>query len=240
MNLRVIGLGAVVVAATLLPLVATAGPAGGPREAGLVTGGGAGAVAVAPPSGALPAHVPADARPVPGTAADARPATGTGTGASVGAPDGAGSDGAAPDASGGSGRKGTPARRMTETDDPSEAAGAGRVTRCGPALVSPQGVDAQTCVVADGAATWARTYYRNTGGEELRAILSLMGPAGRTVRTHCVVPAVDEPGTCETPREGGRGGVEEYTAVAEFAAGGDPESPLLLRSGSVRAPSPAG
>ncbi|KUH38739.1 hypothetical protein ATE80_11145 [Streptomyces kanasensis] len=129
---------------------------------------------------------------------------------------------------------------MTETADPSDATGAGRVTHCGPALVSPRGVEAQTCVVADGAATWARTYYRNTRGEELRAILSLMGPAGRTVRTHCVVPAVDEPGTCETPREEGRGGAEGYTAVAEFAAGGDPDGPLLLRSGSVRAPSRAG
>jgi hypothetical protein len=129
---------------------------------------------------------------------------------------------------------------MTETDDPSEASGAGRVTRCGPALVSPYGVEAQTCVVTDGGATWARTYYRNTRGEELHAVLSLMGPAGRTVRTHCAVPAGDEPGTCETPREEGRGDAEEYTAVAEFAAGGDAESPLLLRSGSVRPPSRLG
>ncbi|MEU9353366.1 hypothetical protein AB0D65_20750 [Streptomyces griseoloalbus] len=109
--------------------------------------------------------------------------------------------------------------------------------RCGPALSSPDGVEAQTCVVARGEDVRARTYYRNATGEALDAVLSLMGPGGRSVRTHCAVDAGDEPALCETPRERGRGGLARYTAVAEFAefaelghrAGG---GRLLLRSGS--------
>ncbi|MEU6915906.1 hypothetical protein ABZ948_21970 [Streptomyces olindensis] len=103
--------------------------------------------------------------------------------------------------------------------------------RCGPELSSPDGIEAQTCVVKQGAVTWARTYYRNTTGEALDAVLSLMGPDDRTVRMTCAVGAGDEPGACETPREPTRGDLAAYTAVAEFARRGG-RGPLLLRSGS--------
>ncbi|MEU0219621.1 hypothetical protein ABZ281_33015 [Streptomyces sp. NPDC006265] len=102
--------------------------------------------------------------------------------------------------------------------------------RCGPELSSPDGIEAQTCVVTQGAQTWARTYYRNATGEALDAVLSLMGP-DRNVRMTCAVEAEDEPGTCETPREPARGNPSAYTAVAEFAERGG-LGPLLLRSGS--------
>ncbi|MFI5805639.1 hypothetical protein [Streptomyces sp. NPDC051561] len=109
--------------------------------------------------------------------------------------------------------------------------------RCGPEVVSPEGVEAQTCVLTERRETWARTYYRNVTGAELHAVLTLMGPAGRTVRMHCAVRADDEPGACETPHEKAvvarqsAGGLPEgYTAITEFA--GAAEGPLLLRSGS--------
>ncbi|WP_323187951.1 hypothetical protein [Streptomyces sp. NBC_00237] len=131
------------------------------------------------------------------------------------------------------------------TDDPKAqedaAEGPGRTrARCGPEVSSPDGVEAQTCVLTEKGETWARTYYRNATGEELDAVLTLMGPAGRTVRMRCEVGAGDEPGSCETPREGvpkrtvaeagGEAGAGTYTAVSEFASPGD--GPLLLRSGS--------
>ncbi|MFF8937749.1 hypothetical protein ACF08O_23975 [Streptomyces paradoxus] len=103
--------------------------------------------------------------------------------------------------------------------------------RCGPGLSSPDGIEAQTCVVTQGAETWARTYYRNATGEALDVVLSLMGPDDRNVRMTCAVRAEDEPGTCETPREPARGNPAVYTAVAEFAERGG-RGPLLLRSGS--------
>ncbi|MEU3931231.1 hypothetical protein AB0E85_04130 [Streptomyces sp. NPDC029044] len=109
--------------------------------------------------------------------------------------------------------------------------GPSTVVRCGPGLSSPDGIEAQTCVVTQGAETWARTYYRNTTGEALDAVLSLMGPDDRSVRMTCAVRAEDEPGTCETPREPTRGNPAQYTAVAEFAERGG-RGPLLLRSGS--------
>ncbi|MEU1004810.1 hypothetical protein [Streptomyces tibetensis] len=114
-----------------------------------------------------------------------------------------------------------------------EALGQGLSTavRCGPELSSPEGVEAQTCVVTQGVETWARTYYRNTTGEALDAALSLMGPGDRTVRMTCALEAEDEPGTCETPRQPARGNPAAYTAVAEFAERGG-QGPLLLRSGS--------
>ncbi|XEC32806.1 hypothetical protein JAO84_18335 [Streptomyces fradiae] len=107
------------------------------------------------------------------------------------------------------------------------------VTRCGPELASPDGVEAQTCVVAEAPDAWARTYYRNATGRELDAVLTLMAPGGRTVQVRCAIAAHDEPGTCETPRERSRGAADAYTAVAEFAGTGeDGNAPLLLRSGS--------
>ncbi|MBC2902823.1 hypothetical protein [Streptomyces cupreus] len=109
--------------------------------------------------------------------------------------------------------------------------GLATAARCGPELTSPEGIEAQTCVLTQGEQTWARTYYRNTTGEALDSVLSVMGPGGRTVQMRCAVGAEDEPGTCETPRERTRGEPDGYTAVAEFAAGAG-EGPLLLRSGS--------
>ncbi|UKY51546.1 hypothetical protein [Streptomyces inhibens] len=111
----------------------------------------------------------------------------------------------------------------------------GRTSRCGPELASPQGIEAQTCVLAEGGRTWARTYYRNLTGGPLRAVLALLRPDGRTVQVHCEVAAADEPGVCETPA----GATvhtrrQAYGAVAEISdARGER---LLLRSGSNSAP----
>lgn len=109
--------------------------------------------------------------------------------------------------------------------------GLATAARCGPELSSPDGIEAQTCVMTQGEDTWGRTYYRNTTGEAVDPVLSLMGPGGRTVQTHCATGTDDEPATCETPRERTRGGPDAYTAVAEFSARGA-GGPLLLRSGS--------
>ncbi|GAB1336571.1 hypothetical protein ACE1SV_31610 [Streptomyces sp. E-15] len=109
--------------------------------------------------------------------------------------------------------------------------GLATAARCGPELTSPDGIEAQTCVLTQGEDTWARTYYRNATGTSLDTLLSLLGPGGRTVRTHCVTGADDEPATCETPRGRSRGGPDAYTAVTEFAGRGA-DGALLLRSGS--------
>ncbi|MGI5481902.1 hypothetical protein [Streptomyces lavendofoliae] len=186
MNLRVIGLGAVVVAAALLSPAASAGPAGGPGGGAGGSAGGPGGPGGGPDGPLMEATPPRGAGEAPGGA----PALLAGI--------------HAPAASG--------------------------AASCGPEVASPDGVEAQTCVLAEGRDTWARAYYRNATGEELGAVLTLMGPAGRTVQAHCEVRAEDEPGVCETPREPSRGTSAEYTAVAEFAESG--ESPLLLRSGS--------
>ncbi|MFI8349273.1 hypothetical protein [Streptomyces sp. NPDC085596] len=121
-----------------------------------------------------------------------------------------------------------PSASTSVSVDPSPA----RITtaRCGPELASPDGLEAQTCVLTRGGDTWARVYYRNTTGEAVDADLSLLGPDGRAVRTTCATGADDAPATCETPRERTRGTVAAYTAVSEFAGGA--EGPLLLRSGS--------
>ncbi|WP_327414944.1 hypothetical protein [Streptomyces sp. NBC_01233] len=104
-------------------------------------------------------------------------------------------------------------------------------SRCGPELSSPHGVEAQTCVLVGEGHTWGRSYYRNTSGRALDAVLTMMGPAGRTVQIRCVVGAGDEPGLCETPKEESAGDPDSYSAVAEFAVPDD-EGELLLRSGS--------
>ncbi|MGJ5754732.1 hypothetical protein [Streptomyces puniciscabiei] len=109
--------------------------------------------------------------------------------------------------------------------------GLATAARCGAQLTSPDGIEAQTCVLAQGGDTWARTYYRNSTGERLDAVLSLMGPAGHSVQMHCVTGGDDEPATCETPRERSRGGMDGYTAVTEFARRGA-DGALLLRSSS--------
>ncbi|MFF9198875.1 hypothetical protein ACF09L_27100 [Streptomyces sp. NPDC014779] len=188
-RLRALGLGAAVLIAVLVPVVASAGPAADRDGAGDAKPG------ARPPQGLLQElglH-PAPSRHVEGA-------------------------------------EGTEA---TESAEGTGRTGDASVTRCGPELASPDGVEAQTCVVAEGPDTWARTYYRNATGQELDAVLTLMAPAGRTVQVRCAIAARDEPGTCETPRERGRGAADAYTAVAEFAGTGEQgNAPLLLRSGS--------
>ncbi|MFD6419636.1 hypothetical protein [Streptomyces sp. NPDC060194] len=129
-----------------------------------------------------------------------------------------------------------PAAAPTPPDPSPVPSAEPRAAGCGPELTSPEGVEAQTCVLREGGATWARTYYRNTTGAPLTAVLSFMGPAARTVQLHCEVRADDEPALCETPREPVAGPPARYTAVAEFAeAEGGAARPLLLRSGSAPA-----
>ncbi|MET8474030.1 hypothetical protein ABZY90_08270 [Streptomyces sp. NPDC006422] len=132
-----------------------------------------------------------------------------------------------------------PADRPKGATSPSLLTGLGLTTEahCGPQLSAPDGIEAQTCVLVQGHDTWARTYYRNATGSGLSAVLTLMAPEGRTLQVHCAVGAEDEPGMCETPRGRTQGEPDQYTAVAEYAKGG--EGPLLLRSGSNSA-SPQG
>lgn len=218
MNLRMIGLAAVVVTATLVPLAASAGPAGTPTPS------------------ARPGQNPAG--PAEGGAGDAGAALLPGLGAVTG---GSGVDqGVAPGpgeaAGSGDGHTGADgAFRLDErgTGEESGDAAARTTSRCGPELASPGGVEAQTCVLTRGGLTWGRTYYRNATGEKLTSVLTLMAPGGRTVQTNCDVEAGDEPRTCETPREPSRGAASAYSAVVEFAAhDGTGDGPLLLRSGS--------
>jgi hypothetical protein len=134
---------------------------------------------------------------------------------------------------------GNPAERA-DAKDPSAAPsrsplilglGLATAARCGPEVTSPEGIEAQTCVLTQGLDTWARTYYRNATGESLDSVLSLLGPGGRTLQMRCVTGTDDEPATCETPRRHSRGGPGAYTAVTEFAGRGAAGA-LLLRSGS--------
>ncbi|MET9685239.1 hypothetical protein [Streptomyces coeruleorubidus] len=181
--------------------------------------------AVAACAVALPLAVPSAGSP------DAGDATRSG-----GSADGVGVRGGSVSGSGQGGAR--PSRPSADGKAPSAAAGRpalgpglSTAARCGPELSSPDGIEAQTCVVTEAADIWARTYYRNATGEALDAVLSLMGPGARTVRITCAVGAEDEPGTCETPREPARGDLAAYTAVAEFARRAG-QGPLLLRSGS--------
>ncbi|MFC0847208.1 hypothetical protein ACFH04_26405 [Streptomyces noboritoensis] len=210
MNLRMIGIGAVVVFTVLLPLAASAGPAEEPEPTGAESAGGD----------------PARTDPGLAEAAD-----------SVGE-HAAGADSVRPE-SGGPGTGGADSVPGDSVPDDAKHVPHARVgdvpvepaAHCGPELVSPDGVEAQTCVLTEGHDAWARTYYRNATGGRLRSVLTLMGPGGHTVQTNCAVGAGDQPGVCETPREPARGKPGAYSAVAEFAGTGD-EAPLLLRSGS--------
>ncbi|MFD6346452.1 hypothetical protein ACFWF9_17245 [Streptomyces roseolus] len=216
-HLRMAGLGTAVAIAVLVPLAATADR---PDDA--------------PPSTArAPAHHALDGR---APAGDAEPG-----GAAGGLLGELGLGGE--DRTGESARPAVPKEAPPPAGAAAEAAPASaaaeaagtpeRVSRCGPEVASPEGVEAQTCVLSEGPDVWARTYYRNATGREIDAILTLMAPGDRTVQVRCPVPARDEPGTCETPREPGTGAARAHTAVAEFAGkeeGG--EAPLLLRSGS--------
>ncbi|MEW1830609.1 hypothetical protein [Streptomyces sp. NPDC088196] len=144
--------------------------------------------------------------------------------------------GSSDDSSGASGSSGGDAKAPSVAPSPVRSPltlglGLATAARCGPEVSSPDGIEAQTCVMTQGEDTWARTYYRNATGDDLDAVLSLMGPADRTVQMHCAVAAEDEPALCETPRERTRGEPAAYTAVAEFA-GRAGSGPLLLRSGS--------
>ncbi|GGR42745.1 hypothetical protein [Streptomyces roseolus] len=207
-HLRMAGLGTVVAIAVLVPPAATAGR---PDEA--------------PPSTSrAPAHHAPDGR---APAGDAKPG---GVAGELLGELGLGGE----ERTGESARPVAPKEAPPSASAAAEAAGTPeRVSRCGPEVASPEGVEAQTCVLSEGPDVWARTYYRNATGREIDAILTLMAPGGRTVQVRCPVPARDEPGTCETPREPGTGAARAHTAVAEFAGkeeGGG--APLLLRSGS--------
>ncbi len=212
MNLRLIGIGAGVLIILSLPL---AGAIAGPDFAGQDDGNAGGllsSLGFADPSGRSRTQERA-------TAAD-RPT----------APDHPGP----PEQPGGPGsaaRPGAPGRPPGPPEQP------GTDSRCGPELSAPEGLEAQTCVLAAEGQTWGRSYYRNTSGRALDAVLTVMGPAGHTVQIHCTVGAGDEPGQCETPREASSGPQDAYSAVAEFAVPDD-EGHLLLRSGS-NSPEPA-
>ncbi|MEU6815785.1 hypothetical protein [Streptomyces sp. NPDC046860] len=156
---------------------------------------------------------------LPLTAASAGPVDGPAHSPAGGPVDGTGADGRGPARAGAS-------AAPSASPSPQAATSA----RCGPELTAPDGLEAQTCVLTRGGETWARVYYRNTTGEAVDAVLSLLGPDGRAVRATCATDADDAPATCETPRERTRGAVARYTAVSEFARGA--EGPLLLRSGS--------
>ncbi|MEV8392711.1 MULTISPECIES: hypothetical protein [unclassified Streptomyces] len=252
MNLRMIGLAAVVVFTALLPLAASAGPVDGPWSDEGATGGtdAMGGREGRAASGAMSG----EASGTTGLLADAKAGL-----SAVSGIKGSGTPGSAGSA------VTTGARGMRDARGTDAAA---RTTeQCGPEVASPEGIEAQTCVLTsprardDGPDTWARTYYRNETGGELLAVLSLMGPYGRTVGTYCPIDAGDEPAICETPRELSRGEHSAYLAVAEFSApansgNGDDDGenegqidegtegsgaeiePLLLRSGS-NSPAPA-
>ncbi|MFD8193345.1 hypothetical protein [Streptomyces wuyuanensis] len=123
-------------------------------------------------------------------------------------------------------------RKAPEADR--DALGVRRTSEhCGPAVASPHGIEAQSCVLTDGPDAWARTYFRNASGRALMSLLTLMGPGGRTVRTHCAAEPGEGPAVCETPREKARGEAGEYSAIAEFARSAEVgDGPLLLRAGS--------
>ncbi|MEV4944544.1 hypothetical protein [Streptomyces sp. NPDC053755] len=220
MNLRMTGLGAVVVCATLLPLAALAGPAAGPGPAEGTKRTAAGGGLLSDDRGAGGDESRDGGDRALGLGPDG-PEGGSAPDATSAADASSGPDGAASEPAGG------------PTSAPAPEHPPARASRCGPELRSPDGVEAQTCLLTEGPDTWARTYYRNASGRALDSVLTLMGPGGRTVQVRCAVTAQDEPGVCETPKELARGAASAYSAIAEFAGAGEGAStPLLLRSGS--------
>ncbi|MFE4589830.1 hypothetical protein [Streptomyces laurentii] len=204
--LRALALGLVVPVAVLVPVMATAGPAAEPAPA---------AVAEGMPAAPEPVHpAPVSPAPVLLSLVSVLPSPGSPTAARL------------------SPARLSPARASLASAPP--ASPSSTVTRCGPELSSPDGVEAQTCVVSEAAGIRARTYYRNATGRELDAVLTFLAPAGRTVQVRCAIEARDEPGTCQTPMEPPRESAGTgFSAVAEFAGSGEGDStPLLLRSGS--------
>ncbi|MEU6245099.1 hypothetical protein [Streptomyces sp. NPDC047024] len=205
-RLRLLTLAGLAAAAVLLPLgAASAGQTGGPESSGGAPGGRtAAAAAGAFDAGASDAGTTVAGAPVVSAPAVPTPA------AVLSAPE-----------------------AVVAGRERPRSLGIGEATavRCGPELSAPDGVEAQTCVLTRGGESWARVYYRNTSGDAVDALLSLMGPGGRTVLTRCAAGAGDEPATCETPRLRTRGAPGAFTAVAEFAGRGD-AAPLMLRAGS--------
>ncbi|MFI9150766.1 hypothetical protein [Streptomyces sp. NPDC053367] len=243
MNLRLLALAGVAACAIALPLaVASAGPAGDDEHTTVRLPGHAshalrdsGAARDATADGSGPSGGAGTGRSDGSSGPDA-PDGSVGLAGSAG-PGGGGPGGSGPGGSGpggGDGFDGVDAKGLSGGAARSPlllGLGTATAARCGPELTSPEGVEAQTCVLNQGAETWARTYYRNRTGEPLRAVLSFMGPGARTVQMRCAVSADDEPASCETPRERTRAEPAGYSAVAEFA-GTRPDGPLLLRSGS--------
>lgn len=218
MNLRMVGLSAAVVFTVLLPLAATAVTSGGPEPVPSDTKSGGSLLS----DGLSAEHGEERGEERIGEMSDQGAVDGSADGPAGGA-DGNSPEPVVP-----------PSGLLSESALPAGAGGtAAPATRCGPELTSPEGVEAQTCVMTAGRDVWARTYYRNTTGEQLRSFLTLMGPGGRAVQLRCEVEAHDEPGVCETPRGPAHGTTDAYTAVAEYAAVGAAEdAPLLLRTGS--------
>ncbi|MFV8130178.1 hypothetical protein [Streptomyces syringium] len=220
-NLRMVALASAVALAVVLPLAAaTAGPAGsagaqGPDKAQDMTRDEARGTSRDAARGAGEAEEPL----APGAPSEAR-----------GASEAAGSA-AVPENADGKARDGRPegGPSSTDPDDAVAILPARSSAQCGPELSSPDGAEAQTCVLTQGSETWARTYYRNATGEPLTAVLTLMAPDGRTVQVHCRLSASDDPDACETPREPTVRGHGSYTAVAEIAS---TKGNLMLRSGS--------
>ncbi|RLV01346.1 hypothetical protein CTZ27_12660 [Streptomyces griseocarneus] len=217
-NLRMIALASAVALAVVLPLAAaTAGPARTEKSPRRATGfpGDGGRSGGAGPSAALAAGRSSEGSQVP-------------DGARNGAGGGLPSD--APAVLDGDGS--SDSRRLGGT-------GVRDSARCGPELAAPEGVEAQTCVLRQGADTWGRTYFRNATGGPLTAVLTLMEPDGRTVEVRCQTGPSDDPGSCETPHAEAahdRRALDAYSAVTEVAA---PDGKLLLRSGSNSPGGPA-
>ncbi|MGC5567095.1 hypothetical protein ACPYPG_30210 [Streptomyces sp. FR-108] len=208
-------LAVIVVLTVALPLaVASAGPVGGEAPASS--------------SASSLSSAGASARPVDDDNRDASERDAVGG-------DAARRDAAGGGVGGGGDVGGEAAERGPSASERSLTLGVGLATaaRCGPELASPDGIEAQTCVLTQGRETWARTYYRNATGDALTSVLTLLAPGGRTVLMHCAVGADDEPGVCETPRERTAGDASAYAAIAEYAGSAEgADGPLLLRSGS--------
>jgi hypothetical protein len=110
--------------------------------------------------------------------------------------------------------------------------GARSASYCGAGLAAVRGgLHAQPCVLSDGEDAWARAYYRNGTGSQLRGALTLTRPDGTSLRADCALPSRSGEGMCETPRERVReapGGARRYSATVDI---GTPDGErLLLRS----------
>ncbi|MFF4224617.1 hypothetical protein ACFYZH_17350 [Streptomyces abikoensis] len=224
-NLRMIALASAVVLAVVLPLaVAAAGPAGvaGREKARTKPDSGASGA-----SGALGAAGAESGRGAGRERAGGDAARAGARGAAGGQrPAGFGTPGSA---RGPLGQGAADGRDPADPFAPALGTGLAGATRCGPELGSPEGVEAQTCVLERDRDTWARTYYRNATGAPLVGVLTLMAPDGRTVQVNCELAATDDPDMCETPHERTVRGHGSYAAVSEIAS---PDGKLILRSGS--------